>query len=289
MAKLNMDELAAKYGYTAAFLNTYPEIKNLVQQAVAGDWSPEMWDARFKNTNFWRNLSDQHRKMAALSIDSPGEWGALWNRTQYHVINLIGQMGGNTNDWNLINKVAGQVIWEGWNDERSLQEIGMHVTFGSTGMAGGKAGETQMEINKYAFDMGVKNADTWSQQAVRDVLSGKKSVQDVKNEIMRQSIAAFPSYEAQFKTGATLNDIAQPYLQSMSTVLEIAPGQVNLFDPTIRNALNFKGSDGKVGTKPLWQFQSELRSDPRWKKTQNAQDATMGTAHKVLQDFGIYY
>jgi len=287
-SKLNLEEMARKFGYSAAFLNAYPEIKGLVQQAIDQDWTEEMFQARFKNTNFWRNLSEQHRKIAIMQTDDPAEYGALWNRTQQHVINLIGQMGGNANDWNLINKVAGQMIWEGWNDERGLQEIGMHITFGNTGMAGGKAGETQMEINKYAYDMGVKNSDTWMQQALRDVMSGSKSMQDIKNQIMQQSIAAFPSYADQFKTGATLSDIAQPYLQSMSTILELAPGSVNLFDPTVRNALNFKGTDGKVTNKPLWQFQADLRSDPRWTKTQNAQDSLMGVGKKVLQDFGIY-
>jgi len=287
-SKLNLEEMARKFGYSAAFLNAYPEIKGLVQQAIDQDWTEEMFQARFKNTNFWRNLSEQHRKIAIMQTDDPAEYGALWNKTQQHVINLIGQMGGNANDWNLINKVAGQMIWEGWNDERGLQEIGMHITFGNTGMAGGKAGEAQMEINKYAYDMGVKNSDTWMQQALRDVMSGSKSMQDIKNQIMQQSIAAFPSYADQFKTGATLSDIAQPYLQSMSTILELAPGSVNLFDPTVRNALNFKGTDGKVTNKPLWQFQADLRSDPRWTKTQNAQDSLMGVGKKVLQDFGIY-
>jgi hypothetical protein len=41
--------------------------------------------------------------------------------------------------------------------------------------------------------------------------------------------------------------------------------------------------------KPLWQFENELRSDPRWKKTQNAQDSLMQVGHQVLADFGLKY
>jgi hypothetical protein len=156
-------------------------------------------------------------------------------------------------------------------------------------MAGGKAGEIQSELNSYAYSMGVQNADWWIQNGVRGVISGRSSLQGLKNEIMNQSIAAFPSFMEQFKAGATLSDIAQPYTQSMSQILEIPAGEVNLFDPTIRTALSWKDTTGKAASKPLWQFQNDLRGDARWKKTQNSQDATMGVAHKVLQDMGIYF
>lgn len=286
---MSFEDDAAKYGYSIAFLNAYPEIKDLVQKAIKADWSVDVFQAKFANSNFWKTHGDAARKAAVLQVDDPAEYGAMWNRTQQHVAQMLGQQGGSTSDWATINAVAGKIIFEGWNDERAMQEIGQHVTFGTNGQAGGKAGEAQAELNQYAYNMGVKNSDTWIQQAVRDIASGKKTPLDYKNQIMQQAIAAFPSYADQFKAGSTLQDLAQPYIQSMSSILEIAPGQVNLFDDSIRNALNYKGSDGKVGAKPLWQFQNDLRSDPRWKLTQNAQDASMGVAHKVLQDFGLYY
>lgn len=286
---MSFEDDATKYGYSVAFLQAYPEIMDLVKKAIKASWSPEVFQARFANTNFWKSHGDAARKAAVMQVDDPTEYSALWNRTQHHVMDLLGQQGGNANDWSVINAISGKIIMEGWNDERAMQEIGQHVVFGTNGQAGGKAGEAQAELNQYAYQMGVKNSDHWIQSAVMDIVSGKKTPLDYKNQIMQQAIAAFPSYADQFKAGSTLQDLAQPYLQSMSSVLEIAPGQVNLFDNTIRNALNYKGADGKVGAKPLWQFQNDLRADPRWKQTQNAQDSIMGTAHKVLQDFGLYY
>jgi hypothetical protein len=37
----------------------------------------------------------------------------------------------------------------------------------------------------------------------------------------------------------------------------------------------------------LWQFEQDLRKDPRWNFTKNAQDSLMNTTRKVLQDFGL--
>lgn len=285
---ISREEMAQKYGYTLAFMNAYPEVGQLIEQAVKGDWTADKFTAQLRNTNWWKTTNEQTRKMAMLWTSDPAEWGALWGRTQMHVISLMGELGGPSGDWNAIQAISGKVINEGWDDERIRYEIGNYVTFGTGGLAGGKAGEVQQDLNSYAYSMGVKNADWWIQGAVRGVISGKNSVQDFKRDIMNQAIATFPGYADQLKAGQTMHDLAQPYMQSMSQILEIAPGQINLFDPTIKNALAYKDKAGVATAKPLWQFQNDLRSDDRWKKTQNAQDSVMGTAHNILQQFGFY-
>jgi hypothetical protein len=40
-------------------------------------------------------------------------------------------------------------------------------------------------------------------------------------------------------------------------------------------------------TTPLWQFEQELRQDPRWTYTNNAQEDLMGTARQILKNFGL--
>jgi len=37
----------------------------------------------------------------------------------------------------------------------------------------------------------------------------------------------------------------------------------------------------------VWEFEQQLRQDPRYMKTQQAQDASMNMAHKVLTDWGV--
>jgi len=288
--KPNVDRntLAQQYGFTLAFFNAYPEVGTLFDQAVREGWTADRFQAAFKNTNWYKSTSDQSRKMALLSTSDPGEWGALWNRTQNHVLAIMGDMGVQT-DWDNVNAVSARIIWDGWNDERTRQELGSYITFGGpSGYASGKAGEYQQELNTYAYSMGVKNADPWIQSAVRDITTGHGSMQQYKNSIRDQAVAMFPGLGDQLKAGMTVQDLAQPYTQSMSQILEIAPGQVNVFDPTIQKALGWKDSSGQAAMKPLWQFQNDLRSDDRWKKTQNAQDASMGVAHKVLQEMGFY-
>jgi hypothetical protein len=79
-------------------------------------------------------------------------------------------------------------------------------------------------------------------------------------------------------------------MQSMSQILELPQGSINLFDPTIKQALDYKNPTTlQSEAKPLWQFENEIRNDPRWRKTQNAQNSIMQVAHQVLADFGVKY
>lgn len=288
-AGLSDEELAQQYGMTLGFLNAYPELKNLFDQAVREDWTADKFQAKFRNSDWYKARGDQGRKSAIMMYTDPATYGRLWQTTQLHIRTMMGDLGSNADDWSVINAIATKVIFEGWNDEEARNYIGQHVTFGSGGMAGGKAGQTQQNLNSYMYAMGVKNSDQWIQDATRKVASGMASEQDFKNQIMSQAIAAFPQYEKQLRAGSTLQDLAQPYTQSMSQILEIPPGSVNMFDPTIRKAMSFKDKTGVTSAMPLWDFQNQLRQDDRWKQTQNAQDSAMGTAHKVLQDMGMAY
>jgi hypothetical protein len=288
-AEIDRNAMAQDYGLTLNMLDAYPELRGLFDKAIDGGWTPDKFQAEFRNTNFYKTQSDQSRKISIMMYTDPASYGKLWGDTQSHVRQLMGAMGSDPNNWGWVNQVAGKIIFEGWNDEQSRSQIGQYITFDQKGNAGGTAGQTQSNLNSYAYSMGVQNSNYWTANAVRAVASGMKSEQDFKNEIMSQAIAAFPQYDKQLRAGSTVQDLAQPYMQSMSQILEVAPGTINTFDPTIRNALGYKDASGQAGAQPLWDFQNTLRQDPRWAKTQNAQDATMGTAHKVLTDFGVTF
>jgi hypothetical protein len=73
----------------------------------------------------------------------------------------------------------------------------------------------------------------------------------------------------------------------MSNILELPYSAVDLFDPKIRSALSFTLPDGKVGTKSIYDFEKELRQDPRWQYTNNAKEAVSNSVTKVLKDFGF--
>lgn len=285
-APIDNEELAQKYGFTKALMDSSPELARLFQQAVAGQWTPDKFQAMLRNTQWYQGMSDTRRKMVTLQYTDPATWQATWSKSYDHVQQLAASMGANPDDPSMLGPVASNMMFEGWSDERIRTELGKHITFGNNGFAHGEAGRIQQEIASYSYSMGIKNSDDWMRSKVMNIMSGMSTDQDAKSEILGQAIAQFPGYEKQLRGGMTMQDVAQPYMQSMSQILELNPGSINLFDPTISNALSYR--DPKTGDygKQLWQFQNDLRQDDRWKSTQNAQDSAMSVTKSILQTFG---
>lgn len=283
------EELARKYGMTMGMLNAYPELKQLFKDMVKEGWEQPKFNAKLAETQWYKTLSDAQRKSILLQYTDPATFHQQYNTAAGKVRLMMSDMGADPNNWDQIYTITSKIVSEGYTDDQARDYLGQFIVFGPGGMAGGKAGQVQQELNSYMYTMGVQNADQWTQDAVRNVIRGKKTSQDYKNDILEQTVATFGGWEKQLRAGATMQDLAQPYMQSMGQILEIPGGQINLFDNTIRGALSWRDPSGVSGSKPLWQFQNDLRKDERWKKTQNAQDAAMGTAHKVLQDFGVVY
>ncbi len=82
-------------------------------------------------------------------------------------------------------------------------------------------------------------------------------------------------------------DIAQPYIESMGRLLEVNPQDIDLNDPKIRQALSARNKDGQVGPKTVWEFENDLRKDPRWMQTNNARESMMSTGREVLSLMGL--
>jgi hypothetical protein len=105
---------------------------------------------------------------------------------------------------------------------------------------------------------------------------------------IRESAAnAFPAYADKIKAGIDLKTLADPYIQSMSNILEIPSSAIDLFDPKVRSAMSFTLPDGKVGAKSIYDFEKELRQDDRWQYTNQARKEVADVTLKVLRDFGF--
>jgi hypothetical protein len=81
--------------------------------------------------------------------------------------------------------------------------------------------------------------------------------------------------------GIDLDEIYSPYRKTMSRILELDPGQIDLMDPTLRMGINDKGDVN------LYDYEKALRQDSRWQYTGNAREAVSDGALTVLRNFGF--
>jgi hypothetical protein len=160
---------------------------------------------------------------------------------------------------------------------------------GNIDFAMGEAANTISKLKSTAADFGVSYGIDWFTQSAKDVLTGVVDADTLTQAIKDLSKSRYPTLAKQIDAGYTVKQIASPYLQSMANTLEINPNDISLDDPTIKQAFTSLNSEGQPITKPLWEFEKELRRDERWRFTKNAQQDLMGTARKVLSDFGLVY
>ena len=114
---------------------------------------------------------------------------------------------------------------------------------------------------------------------MQNIVRGNASQEQFVTAIRRMAADAFPLYGEQVRSGVDLMDVASPFIQSMSELLELNPADIKLTDPTIRRALSgTPGANGQVGPTTLSQFEDSLRNDKRWLYTKNAR--------KTAEDFG---
>lgn len=289
--KLDMATLAEEYGFTSSMLNAVPELKKLFQDMISGGWEKPMFQAKLRETKWFKGLADTERQFITLKYTDPATARQKTDQALIKITQMAKQLGltGKYDDSAFLKTYAYNMVAKGWDEGRIRYELARYLN-PNLKTHTGEAGAAWDEIDNYAYGMGVKLSDSWIKTRAVNIVRGMGSVQDVKNEINNLAKAQFPQWSKQIDGGQSVADIASPYMSSMVQILELPAGQVNLFDPTIKKALSYTNPVGmKKEAMPMWEFENQLRSDARWKKTKNAQDSLMQVAHQVLADFGVKY
>lgn len=151
----------------------------------------------------------------------------------------------------------------------------------------GAAATTVDSLKSTASDYGIRYNDDYYRQATRSILNGSSTIDTFVKQIKELAKSRYPSYVEQIDAGLTPDKIASPYMQTMASILELNPNDITLNDPTISKALTSINAEGKPTVMPLWQFEQQLKQDPRWRYTNNAQQELMGTGTAILRKFGL--
>jgi hypothetical protein len=151
----------------------------------------------------------------------------------------------------------------------------------------GPSGKYFTEFKNFAAKNGIMLSDSAATDYANKAVAGLIDADTIYSTLRESAASAFPQLADKIKAGIDLKTLADPYIQSMSNILEIPYTAIDLFDPKIRSALSYTQADGKVGTKSIYDFENELRKDVRWQYTNNAKKEVADTTLRVLQDFGF--
>jgi hypothetical protein len=179
--------------------------------------------------------------------------------------------------------------WQAYQQVALPKAIAESVSHYNVPITGGAAFGSIDALKTYAQDMGMGNtySDNWYSDAANSINDPSKQVDlnAYKKQILDHAMSTYGGYGDLLSKGMTVRQIADPYVQVMAKTLEIDPATIDYSkDKTIQQAL---GAGGNAQPIPMWQYQQQLRQDPRWGKTDNAREEVNGIAHGILRDFGV--
>ena len=281
-------EMAAGYGWSLAVINSNPELKSLFAQATSsgpgGNWSTDAFVARVRDTNWFKTNSDTARQSQILQKADPATYNARLAQSVATARGVADTIGAPL-DAGALKFIGTEAMNYGWNSDQLKQNMAQYV-------GGGHGYEGAAATNKAQYATigeayGVTISPTQMGNFVRQSVTGAVDQAYVQNWAIQQAQSRYPALASRLASGETVKQIADPYIQDYAKILEVNPNQVGVTDKLIQGALAAKDAKGAPTTQSVWQFDQTLRQDPRYMKTQGAQDAAMTMGKQVLNDWGV--
>lgn len=164
-------------------------------------------------------------------------------------------------------------------------------------LPGGDKASNINTLKSFANDYGLNNlilagGNDYFSNAADSIESGSSTLDTWKTDMMNQAASNYKAFANQIKAGISVRSLAAPYINSLSNLLELPTDSIDLSSTTgygkiIADAL--RGNEDPNNPQPttLADFQKQVKNDPRWLQTQNAQDSIMGMGTQLLRNFGL--
>jgi hypothetical protein len=282
----NLQGANENVGLIYSFIKNDPDLQNLYSEAVAGNWGQDEFIRHLQETDWWKNNAAVVRQNLAIKSTDPATWQKTLATDAATVQEMAVKLGVHLSPGALQN-VTNTAALMGWNDAMIQQTLATYLQASQGGWFGGYAGQVELGMKEYAADQGIPLSQNYIANAVQNIVAGRSSLQAERAIIQTQAAAAFPAYANEINQGMTVGQIAAPYANSLSTILEQNPDHVDLFNPLLRKALQAKDDKGNPTVTALNDFEVSLRQNPLWRATNNARESLLNVGNKVLSDLGL--
>lgn len=289
--KLSASQLAANYGFAAAFLNSDPELKRLFAAAVKHTWDPNMFVARLRATKWFQKNSASVRNAIVQKTSDPATYKAKVDQMRAQVNDAWGKAyGAGTIDPKQLNLWAETAYRMGWSEEQLMDHMGASINYQkllTSQNLGGTAAQTKAQLNEFTSQYGLDMGNTWLDNNLKRIMTGDDTIDGVQARVRDLAKSQYAAFADQIDAGRTVAEVADPYVQKMSDLLELNPNSVSIKDPTIQKALMMRNQQGQPVPQNLNDFANGVRQDTRWQYTNNAKQQVAEVGSQLLRSFGL--
>ena len=288
---INQQQMAANYGFAMAFLNSDPELMALFNQAVKQTWDTNMFIAKLRNTKWFQKHSASVRNAIMQETSDPATYKQNVDQMFSTVQDSWGAMFGTEGmDPKQMRTWAETAYRMGWSQAQLMDHMSAGLNYRKLlrkNELGGKAAETSAQIDQLTGNYGVDLGNNWKAAQLEKIVEGSDTIGGVQDRVRQLAMNEYKAFADRISAGETVSEIADPYVQKMSSLLELAPGNIGLKDKMIQQALKQQTPDGKPAAMDLAAFADHVRSDKRWQYTDNAKQEVGNVTANLLRSFGI--
>jgi hypothetical protein len=293
---------------------TIPELGDLLVKAVDGGWDAEKFLSAAKLTKWWQSNAATFRtriidkakynELRSSGVDvSKTDYGQYLSKQMRNVKAQAKTIAGVTLDDAQAQAIA-EKIYDGNLDDDPLAINRLIIPYigkvtdryAKTDVTtyGGQALQNYQMLQGIAKSNGLSLKDILPQisttltggdlekAVLQGIAAGDIDINRVAQNARMVAAQGQPEYVRNLlNQGYDLAQIYAPYKQTMASILELDPEQIDLNDPTLRSAINNNGDMN------IYDFKKALRRDNRWQYTEAARQDVSNAALSVLRDFGF--
>lgn len=286
MPRLSPEELAAQYGWSYAFLNANDEIRRVFEQAVGETWTTQKFQAKLRETNWWKTTSEPMRQAQAEAFSDPATFSAKVQASSMKVRMMASELGAIIPEA-MISQMGEDVYRSGMTDEELKHTLGKYIDFTVEGTLAGQAGMAELRLKQLAYANGVQMAPEAIKNYAQMIAMGVSTMEQAEQNVRNMAISAFPTLEEQINSGINVMDVASPYITMATQELELAPADMDLTSPLVRQGISGLNQAGQPFGMTLTDYQQYLRSTPQWLKTNGARESVMKVGSDILREMGL--
>ena len=313
----SLAQLQARFSIAAAVIGADKSLQEALNKILGANGEPMITDPYLqeqiiKATSWWQGQTDSQRQFDWARQTNPGQFAADLQLNASEIVKKFAANGLTITAQDAI-KYAEQMM------KQSIIQDGKVIRFDAdyinTLMAGAidftkndKIGDrvvyTKLSGNletlaqslyKQAWDYGypqtMSNAGftNWFETSMKGLVGGTLQPQQIDDQLQKRAKSFAPGLANLIDQGQTLRQAADPWLQALADVWEIADvNQIDLNDEYVQRALNATDEKGNVAPINLYDTKKLGRRDKvRFDATQQAKEEKTRIASRILQDFGF--
>jgi hypothetical protein len=321
-------DFLSKYKEQATFIASIPELggsgingqPSLLDQAIKGNWSNDQWIAAFTNTD-WAKAHPGNIGLAEIQrLSTPSLYNNRYNAVQLRLAKLAastgltftpGQLGQQidpngpapTVDQTAIQNGQDLVNWvlqqtdptdrngQSISDDEIIQRMAQYGKIDPSSPAGGQVFKNAQALQQTANNYGTNGFYTQNQlnNYGQQILQGTYDPNTFEAQQKQLAMQLYKPFADQIAAGANVAQLATPYVNTLTNLLEIDPSKIDLgslSDPYSSLITKAMMGDGQTATNP-YDFAAQVRSRPEWLNTQNAHQTIMGGVDQLLSAFNF--